>query len=73
MFNPTKVDSILKGWGGGIPNLDKVQCGLFFLSEMSHKLENDVIVQPEVVVSRRLGLSSGIAFVVGTIIGTAIL
>lgn len=40
---------------------------------MSHKLENNVIVQPEVVVSRRLGLSSGIAFVVGTIIGTAIL
>nr|XP_034330599.1 b(0,+)-type amino acid transporter 1 [Crassostrea gigas] len=40
--------------------------------EMSNKLGNDVIVQPEVVVPRRLGLSSGIAFVVGTIIGSGI-
>ncbi|XP_065924865.1 b(0,+)-type amino acid transporter 1 isoform X1 [Magallana gigas] len=39
---------------------------------MSHKFGNDVIVQPEVVVPRRLGLSSGIAFVVGTIIGSGI-
>lgn len=40
---------------------------------MSNKLGNDVIVQPEVVVPRRLGLSSGIAFVVGTIIGALVM